>query len=78
MEEEHASENDTEREERMPEGTEATSGDAGTAERQGRKKIQVILPEELDRRLDAVAGQARVTKSELIRQILSAALEEAS
>jgi Ribbon-helix-helix protein, copG family len=74
MEEEPASENDTEREERMPEGTEATSGEAGT----GRKKIQVILPEELDRRLDAVAGQARVTKSELIRQILSAALEEAS
>jgi metal-responsive CopG/Arc/MetJ family transcriptional regulator len=58
----------------MPEGQEATSGDAGT----GRKKIQVILPEDLDRRLDAVAGQARVTKSELIRQILSAALEEAS
>jgi hypothetical protein len=74
MEEEPASPTDTEREERMPEGTEATSGDAGT----GRKKIQVILPEELDRRLDAVAGQARVTKSELIRQILSAALEEAS
>ena len=44
----------------------------------GRKKIQVILPEELDRRLDTVAGQARVTKSELIRQILSAALDEAA
>ena len=58
----------------MPEGSEAASGESGT----GRKKIQVILPEELDRRLDAVAGQARVTKSELIRQILSAALEEAS
>lgn len=58
----------------MPEGTETASGEAGT----GRKKIQVILPEELDRRLDAVAGQARVTKSELIRQILSAALEDAS
>lgn len=42
----------------------------------GRKKIQVILPEELDRRLDAVAGEARVTKSELIRQILSAALAD--
>ena len=58
----------------MPEGTGLSSGDVGT----GRKKIQVILPEELDRRLDSVAGQARVTKSELIRQILSAALEEAS
>lgn len=58
----------------MPEGREATSGEAGA----GRKKIQVILPEDLDRRLDAVAGQARVTKSELIRQILSAALEDAS
>ncbi len=58
----------------MPEGRESALGDAGT----GRKKIQVILPEELDRRLDAVAGQARVTKSELIRQILFAALEEAS
>ena len=57
----------------MPEGRESALGDAGT----GRKKIQVILPEELDRRLDAVAGQARVTKSELIRQILFAALEEA-
>jgi hypothetical protein len=72
MEEEPASPTDTEREERMPEGTEPTSGETG------RKKIQVILPAELDRRLDAVAGQARVTKSELIRQILSAALEEAS
>ena len=61
-------------EERMPEGTELSSGDTGT----GRKKIQVILPEELDRRLDTVAGQARVTKSELIRQILSAALEDAT
>ena len=58
----------------MPEDREATSGEAGT----GRKKIQVILPEALDRRLDAVAGQARVTKSELIRQILSAALEDAT
>lgn len=58
----------------MPEVREATSGEAGM----GRKKIQVILPEDLDRRLDTVAGQARVTKSELIRQILSAALEEAS
>ncbi len=58
----------------MLEGRESALGDAGT----GRKKIQVILPEELDRRLDAVAGQARVTKSELIRQILFAALEEAS
>ena len=58
----------------MPEGTELSSGDAGT----GRKKIQVILPEDLDRRLDAVAGQARITKSELIRQILSAALEDAT
>ncbi len=57
----------------MLEGRESALGDAGT----GRKKIQVILPEELDRRLDAVAGQARVTKSELIRQILFAALEEA-
>ena len=58
----------------MPAGTELSSGETGT----GRKKIQVILPEELDRRLDAVAGQARVTKSELIRQILSAALEDAT
>ena len=58
----------------MSEGSESALGDTGT----GRKKIQVILPEELDRRLDAVAGQARVTKSELIRQILFAALEEAS
>jgi metal-responsive CopG/Arc/MetJ family transcriptional regulator len=58
----------------MPEGTELSSGDAGT----GRKKIQVILPEALDRRLDSVAGQARITKSELIRQILSAALEDAT
>ena len=56
----------------MPEGTGASGSDTAG----GRKKIQVILPEELDRRLDAVAGQARVTKSELIRQILSAALEE--
>jgi hypothetical protein len=61
-------------EECMPEGTEPSSGDAAT----GRKKIQVILPEELDRRLDAVAGQARITKSELIRQILSAAIEDAT
>jgi metal-responsive CopG/Arc/MetJ family transcriptional regulator len=51
-----------------------TGSDTGGA----RKKIQVILPEDLDRRLDLVAGQARVTKSELIRQILSAALEEAA
>jgi metal-responsive CopG/Arc/MetJ family transcriptional regulator len=58
----------------MPVGTEMTGSDTGG----GRKKIQVILPEELDRRLDMVAGQARVTKSELIRQILSAALEEAA
>jgi metal-responsive CopG/Arc/MetJ family transcriptional regulator len=58
----------------MPEGTELPSGDSGT----GKKKIQVILPEDLDRRLDTVAGQARITKSELIRQILSAALEDAS
>jgi metal-responsive CopG/Arc/MetJ family transcriptional regulator len=58
----------------MPEGTQMTSGDAAT----GRKKIQVIVPEELDRRLDAVAGEARITKSELIRQILSAALEESA
>jgi metal-responsive CopG/Arc/MetJ family transcriptional regulator len=58
----------------MPIGTEMTGSDTGG----GRKKIQVILPEELDRRLDMVAGQARVTKSELIRQILSAALEEAA
>jgi metal-responsive CopG/Arc/MetJ family transcriptional regulator len=58
----------------MPAGTEMTGSDTGG----GRKKIQVILPEELDRRLDMVAGQARVTKSELIRQILSAALEEAA
>ncbi len=58
----------------MPEGAQMTSGDTGT----GRKKIQVILSEDLDRRLDAVAGEARVTKSELIRQILSAALEDAA
>ena len=58
----------------MPEGTALSPGDMGT----GRKKIQVMLPEELDRRLDAIAGQARVTKSELIRQILSAALEDAT
>jgi metal-responsive CopG/Arc/MetJ family transcriptional regulator len=58
----------------MPEGTEMTGSDTGG----GRKKIQVILPEELDRRLDTVAGQARVTKSELIRQILAAALDEAA
>jgi metal-responsive CopG/Arc/MetJ family transcriptional regulator len=58
----------------MPEGTEMTGGDTGG----GRKKIQVILPEELDRRLDTVAGQARVTKSELIRQILAAALDDAA
>jgi predicted DNA-binding protein len=56
----------------MPEGTGLSSGDAGT----GRKKIQVILPVELDQRLDAVAGQAGVTKSELIRQILSATLAD--
>ena len=56
----------------MSEGT----GPAGSDTPGGRKKIQVILPEELDRRLDMVAVQARVTKSELIRQILSAALEE--
>ena len=61
-----------EREELMPDGTEAATGSAGS----GRKKIQVILPEELDRRLDSVASEARITKSELIRQILSAALEE--
>ena len=35
----------TEREERMPQGTEMTGSDIGG----GRKKIQVILPEELDR-----------------------------
>ena len=74
MGENAASESDAESEERMPEGTELTSGESGT----GRKKIQVIVPVDLDRRLDAVAGQARVTKSELIRQILSAALEDAS
>jgi predicted DNA-binding protein len=56
----------------MSEGTEAASSGAGG----GRKKIQVILPEELDRRLDAIAGQAGVTKSELIRQILSATIAE--
>jgi metal-responsive CopG/Arc/MetJ family transcriptional regulator len=58
----------------MPEGMETTGADTGS----GRKKIQVILPVDLDQRLDAVAGQARITKSELIRQILSAALEEAA
>jgi metal-responsive CopG/Arc/MetJ family transcriptional regulator len=58
----------------MSEGTDLSPGDTGT----GRKKIQVILPEDLDRRLDSVAGQARITKSELIRQILSAALEDAT
>lgn len=57
----------------MPAGTETASVDAAA-----RKKLQVIVPEDLDRRLDAVAGQAKVTKSELIRQILSAALEEAA
>jgi hypothetical protein len=36
----------------------------------------VIIPDELDRRLDTVAAEARVTKSELIRQILAAALAE--
>ena len=56
----------------MSEGTEPAGSDTAG----GRKKIQVILPKELDRRLDIVAVQARVTKSELIRQILSAALEE--
>jgi metal-responsive CopG/Arc/MetJ family transcriptional regulator len=58
----------------MSEGMGLSPGDTGT----GRKKIQVILPEDLDRRLDTVAGQARITKSELIRQILSAALEDAT
>lgn len=58
----------------MSEGTESAPGAAGP----GRKKIQVIVPEELDRRLDVVADQARITKSELIRQILSAALEDAA
>jgi predicted DNA-binding protein len=54
----------------MPDGTEsAGAGDA-------KKKIQVILPEELDRKLDAAAGRAGITKSRLIREILSATIEE--
>ncbi len=56
----------------MPEGTESASAGAGD----GKKKIQVILPEELDRKLDVAAGRAGITKSRLIREILSATIEE--
>lgn len=55
----------------MPEETGATGGETG-----GRKKIQLILPVELDQRLDNAASQARITKSELIRQILSATIAD--
>lgn len=56
----------------MTEETGATAAEAGG----GRKKIQLILPVDLDRRLDDAASQARITKSELIRQILSATIAD--
>jgi predicted DNA-binding protein len=56
----------------MSEGTDSASAGAVDV----KKKIQVILPEELDRKLDAAAGRAGITKSRLIREILSATIEE--
>lgn len=59
-------------EERMTQETGATAAEAGS----GRKKIQLILPVDLDRRLDNAASQAGITKSELIRQVLSATIDD--
>jgi predicted DNA-binding protein len=56
----------------MTEETGATGGESSAS----RKKIQLILPVELDRRLDNLASRARITKSELIRQILSATIAD--
>jgi predicted DNA-binding protein len=56
----------------MAEDTGVMGSEAGG----GRKKIQLVLPVELDRRLDQAASQARITKSELIRQILSATIAD--